>query len=67
MSEGNCPERNLMAGISWWGNCLGGSCPGELFKANGPVGETPRIIIFGGNFMGVIVWGDRVIGGIIQG
>ena len=56
-----------MGGISWWGNCLEGTCPGGNYSRLIVQPEKAcRIIILGGNFMEVIIWGDYVTGGIIQ-
>ena len=48
---------------------LSGGCLslGELFEATCPAGRSPEDNYPWRNFMGVIVWGDCVTGGIIQG
>ena len=52
---GNCSGRNFMGGISWWGNCLEGACPGgNHSRLIVQPAKVRRIIILGENFIGVI-------------
>ena len=45
-----------MGGISWWGNCLEGTCLGSNYlRLIAQPEKVCRIIILGGNFMEVIV------------
>ena len=56
---GNCPGRNFIGEISWWGNCLVGACPdGNYLKVIVQPAKVRRIIILKGSFIGVIVLGD---------